>query len=479
MNIVFLLGGFLTFVLAALILVRNKRTLFWTAFIVVFIPIDYIKRFYFEVPSILRWLPMITIVGFAIMVMLLMPRTKAKIPRGMGLSYLAILLLSILSTMATPEAGIGATVVAQRGVMMIFGFIVLLKTIYHRYDKDELFSFVVKAGLASMVVAVWQRFYYVVLQGFTGDRVTGLFSVDGIFVFFQLFCIVVTMVYWLHEREIIPGYSNNLVLGGLMVSIVVCNDKAAIIYLVVLILYVASTVGFKVVWKNFGKLFLGFAALGVILLIFSLVYNSGYESQGSSSDSLTTYIEDPDAIRKYLFGGDKMYQKFTPAGQLLRGASVEFAWNLVVEDTYSFLIGLGPGSTQHSNLAGSGGWLDHKYPFYTIGRVPLGMFLAELGVIGLILQIVFLLSIYFWKPRNPAADRPGYGLIRRAFVVLALMYYIYENLYFDPIYALVIAVVVFPNPLGIRRYYEGLWAQQQAEAAAAAEEAPALPPVTV
>ncbi|MDX2286262.1 MAG: hypothetical protein NW241_18985 [Bacteroidia bacterium] len=444
-NIVVLLGSVVTILLAAFILLQDRRSVFWSAFVLVFIPIDYIKRFYFEVPSAVRWLPMFAMVGFGLMVFLLIPHRKASIPRPFSLLFLFTLLLGALSLMANEKASIGAYVMSQRGFIMVFGFMTLCKAVYDLYDKDKMFGFIVIAGMASTAAAIFQRVYYVVLLNYTGDRVTGLFSVDGIFVFFQLFCIFVTLTYWLYGRQILPFMTTNQVLIVLMMSVVVCNDKAAIVFLVLLILFITTQVGFEIIWKSFGKIFAGFAGLGLILVIFNAVYQQGYEGKAHVSDaSLSQYIENPDNIRKYIVGGDHMYQKMTPDGQLLRGAAVEFAWKLIVKRPETLWLGMGAGSTQHSNMPGAMGYLEERYPGYTIGRVPLSMFLGELGVIGLLAHLGLLAMIFMWRPADPRADRDDFHLIRKGFVVLMVLYYIYENMYFEPVFALLLAALYYP-----------------------------------
>ncbi|MDX1909022.1 MAG: hypothetical protein SF053_18440 [Bacteroidia bacterium] len=446
-----LLGGALTVVLAALLVIQRKRVMFWAAFLLVFVPIDYIKRFYFEVPAILRWLPVLAIVGFALVAFLLMPHVRARIPQVIKGFWWALLILAVLGMMANEKSSFGQLVVSQRGYIMLFGFMTIMKMVFEYYDKDQLFSFLLLAGMASTCVAVLQRLIYVVILDYTGDRVTGLFSVDGIFVFYQLFCICTAIVYWIYGRRIMPWFTNEQVLLVLLTSVIVCNDKAALIFLALLIVFVSFNVGFQQFWKSFGKIAGGFALFAVVGIVFTAVYNSGYEGSATEELSVVDYIENPENMRKYIFGGDHMYQKFTPAGQLLRGAAVEFAWKQIEKDPVTFWVGLGPSSTQHSNMPGAMGWVEEKFPGFTIGRVPLSMHLGEAGMLGVILNLAFLIAFYSWKPKDPAAEEPGYHLIRKAFVVLSIMYWIYENLYFEPMYMLVIAVMVYPNPLGVQR----------------------------
>ncbi|MEM7657254.1 MAG: hypothetical protein AAF399_14060 [Bacteroidota bacterium] len=467
-NYVFLLGGGLTVLLAALILIQSKRTIFWTAFILVFVPIDYIKRYFFNIPTILRWLPVLTMVGFALLTFLVMTERKPQISRAMKRTYFGILAVSVISLIANGTA-VPALVVAQRGFIMIFAFMTMLKAVYFIYDKHQLFGYVVYAGLASSAAAMFQRVFFVMLQGRSGDMVAGLFPVDGIYLYFQLAVIIIVLAYWLEGKEVITLLPNNVVLLIMMLSLAMGNNKAGFIFLGVVIAFVVQIAGFKTVMRNFGKVFIGFAMVGLVAMIFNSFYNTTYED--SNEESFSDAMGNPEYIRRYIFGGKLKHQKFAPSGQLLRGASVEFAYNLVADDPVAFFIGLGPGATQHSNMPGAMGWLEARYPGYTIGRLSLGMYIAEIGLLGLFMQFAFLFAIYYWKPKDPLADTKEFKLTRKAWVVMTLLYYTYENLYFEPVFALIIGVLVYPNILGARNLREA--AQQELEASDTPEEAEA------
>ncbi|GAB4419850.1 MAG: hypothetical protein OHK0039_32730 [Bacteroidia bacterium] len=463
MSPVIILGGAISFVLAAFILLQSKRTIFWAAFVLVFTPIDYIKRYFVEVPTIARWLPLLTIMGFAMLSFLVITHYRAKTPRSLTLIYYAILAVGIISLM-TNRSAVGAFIVAQRGYITIFAMLAMLKAVYYIYDKDDIMGFLVWAGLASSGAAFFQRVFFVMIQGRSGDMVCGLFPVDGIYLYYQLACIIIVISYWLHGRQPIRIPSQTVLLI-LTMSLAFGNNKAGFMFMGLVVLFIASLAGFKTVLRNFGKLLGGFALVGLVAVIFNSFYNKTYAD--SNEESFSEAVQNPDYLYRYMFGGKLKHQKFAPSGQLLRGASIEFAYNLIKEKPETLVVGMGPGSTQHSNMPGSMGWLEARYPGYTIGRVPLGMYLAEIGILGLILQIAFLFGIYYWKPKDPRADRPEFVLMRKAFVVMTLLFYIYENLYFEAVFALLIGALVYPNILGVMR------AEEADESPAAEETKPA------
>lgn len=443
-NIVFLVGGGMIVILAAIILIQSKKTIFWTAFILVFLPIDYLNRYFFNVPTLVRWLPLFAMVGFSILTIFVMTERKAKPPKTLVWIYRIILAISIIS-MLHNHTTIPALLVSQRGFIMVFAFMSMLKVAYYLYSKDEIMQFVVWAGLASSCAAIFQRVVFVMGMGRSGDMVAGLFPVDGIYLYFSLVVISIVISYWLNGKEVLPMIPSTTILMIMMLGLALGNNKAGFVFLAVVILFVAGLAGFKKVMQNFGKLFAGMAMLAIVMVIFNTMYNSTYESQGE--ENYAEAIQDPEYIRRYLFGGDQAHQKFAPSGQLLRGASVEFAYLLIDDEPETMMIGLGPGATMKSNMPGANGWLDTKFPGYKIGRVPLSMFIAEIGFVGLALQIIFLFAIYYWKPKYYWMDRPEFKLSRKAFVITTLLFFMYENLYFEPVLALLIGVMVYPDYL--------------------------------
>ena len=92
-----------------------------------------------------------------------------------------------------------------------------------------------------------------------------------------------------------------------------------------------------------------------------------------------------DAEAIDLFGDETV--QFTPAGRLLRGNAILFAHGLIANDAWHYLLGMGPGATSESRLAGATGELAQRYPGYAIDRVALSMILAVALLAGTLLVL--------------------------------------------------------------------------------------------
>ncbi len=438
-----IVGVIIAFLAVALIVTSHRNALFWVAFVTPFFPIAYIDRYYFDLPSALKWIPFLGVFFAGAAAMLLLPRLRAEIPRSLIAAYAAIVLVS-LGSMALNDTHWAAFLVSQRGWVVLFAALLAMKTAYGVYGKGEIFGFMVTAGMISSGICILQRIFVVPFVGGDdpGDRVTGLFPVGFISLFFHLFCIGIVLSYWLEGRKVVrwhPGWVLLLLVGGIGSA----NQKAALPYLFAMLGFIILTAGAATLRGRslrLGPLVAALVAPALLLMIFTSVYDSAYER---SSESYSASILDPDYLERYLFGDENV--KFTPSGRLLRGGAIVFAHRLVSRDVPHLLVGMGPGSTSESRVPGAAGHLSQRYPGYAIDRVALSMFLAETGFVGIAMHLVLLLVIGFWNPPPTAhQELPEYKRIRKIFVFLAVSYVVYGNLYYEPIYGLMVAAVLYP-----------------------------------
>ncbi|MEM9674214.1 MAG: hypothetical protein AAF992_16600, partial [Bacteroidota bacterium] len=129
---------FITVILAGLLLIQRKQAIFFAAIVCVFTPVDYVNRFFFTVPSAIRWLPFLAIVALAVVTALLKYDRPLKIPPGIIVIYLFILGVSGISLLMNGSSVL-SMLVAQRGYILIFSFLVLLKNVYGTYTKEDLY----------------------------------------------------------------------------------------------------------------------------------------------------------------------------------------------------------------------------------------------------------------------------------------------------------------------------------------------------
>jgi len=401
------------------------------------VPIETIDRYYFELPSVLKWAAHLSLASAGVSALLLLPEQRLRIPRGPLLALLGLMGLALLSCVVN-DSGVLALIVAQRGWILALLVMLALKTAYGRFDRDRLYALLVYAGLASSVVSALQRFLVVpfVSGPDAGDRVTGLFSVGYIQVYFHLFCIAVVLAYWLNGREVIPHPFRALLV--LFLSLGVGNERASLPYLMSVILFVIWRCGLRQSLRRGGRLIAALLVLpGVMLGVFSLIYQRTYgeEEQRSYGDAMT----DQNYLKRYMFGDENT--QFTSGGALRRGAAVLWAWREISDRRDQLLLGEGPGATAESRLPGGTGRLARKYPGYAINRTSLSMLLADLGLVGLALYALLLASV--WRARDPA-DRPEHARVREAFVMISAAFSVYANALNEPVHALVLAVLCYP-----------------------------------
>jgi hypothetical protein len=144
----------------------------------------------------------IALAGFAAVALL--PGLKARVPRGLLLSGAGVCAVSIASLLLN-ETSLPTFLVAQRGYVITFAAVLALGAARSFLGRDDLHALLVKTGLLSCAICVLQRVFLVptVDDSEAGDRVTGLFAVDFIMLFYHLVCIGIVIAYWIRGRRIL------------------------------------------------------------------------------------------------------------------------------------------------------------------------------------------------------------------------------------------------------------------------------------
>jgi hypothetical protein len=437
------LGAVVLGAIVASVLLWDRRAIFFLAVLAPFLPFDYINRYYVKLPSAVKWLPFLLMAAAGLAAAVLLPKTRTWAPTKLMLAYGLLLAVFVVSTIANGSA-IPALLVSQRGFVILLLAIVALKAGHRVYDKDDIYAFLVYAGLLSCALCVMQRLTLPSGVRDPGDRVTGLFSVGFMAMFFHLMCMAIVVAYWIQGKNVVR-WSAARVLPAFLIALGVANQKAAVPYLLLTIGLLFATSGMRVDLRAYGKLIaLGIVLPPVVLLVFAPLYDRVYEDHDGAS--FTESITNPEFVHRYLFGTDNEKTQFTPSGRLLRGRAIVFAYEKIQPETLTLALGLGPGATSESNVPGASGALARRYPGYAVDRVTLGMILADTGLLGLLAQLLFLAAIYTWKPPpGMPAERNEHAQIRKVFVALNLSFFVYANLAYEPIFALLVAVAVFPT----------------------------------
>ncbi len=428
--------------LVAAVLLRGRRAIFWFAFLLPFVPIEYIDRYHVRLPSALKWSPLLGIALAAGAALVLLPQVRTRIPRRVLGSLAALMALGLVSMLANGTAP-AAFLVAQRGWVVAVAAMIALKAAYGIYDRDRLHRFLVTIGLVSCVVSVLQRFVVVPRVGGmdAADRVTGLFSVGYQQLFFHLFCFGIVLSYDLRGRRVVP-LPSPAVLGMFLLSLAVGNEKASLPYLLALSLFVLWRTGFRDSIRRAGKPLLAALVMPAVLLV---GYSAVNDARDGSADgrSYIARMTDGEYLRRYFFGDGST--RLTSGGELLRGAAVQFVWAELADDPVQVALGLGPGETAESRLPGASGGLASRYPGYGINRISFAMVLGDGGLGGLLLYALVLASI--WRAR-PASRPPEHDRIRELLVFLAVGFSFYANLTNEAVYCLALAVVLYPDAEG-------------------------------
>jgi len=408
----------------------GRMGLFWLGFLSTLVPLEFIDRYYISLPASIKWLPEIGLTSSGLAAAVLYPRVRAWIPRRLWVAYALFLAHSVVSMLVngSPPA---ALLVAQRGFILFFAAMTAMKVVYDVYDKDRILRLLVGAGLASALFCFVQR---VTIGAGEGDRVTGLFSVGYITLFYHLVCLGIAMSYWTRGRRILPSVNSAVVVLLLVLALAVANQKAALPFFVLILIYLFFRAGAR----RGALMVVGLLLPGVLLIVFTAIYDFAYQAEGEASYARAIFRR--DYVQRYLFGEEE--DVHTPGGSLLRGAAIQFAYREMSDGPRHLVFGRGPGATSASRLAGATGELALR--FREIDRVMLALLLGDVGFLGLFLYSVFLLAVRRCRPPDDVREPREHALARELVVFLSFTYFVYARMCYEPSYAWLLAAVLYP-----------------------------------
>lgn len=417
--------GLVAALCGAAVVLSSRKGVFWLGFVGTLLPLAFVDRYYVSLPSAIKWTPEFAVVGAALAAMALAPRETPRIPARVLAAAGAFVALSIVSWLFNGSSA-SALVVSLRGLVLLGASFWAQRAVRDVLDKDRLLGFLVGAGLVSAFVCLLQR---ATISAGQADRVTGLYSLGEVMLFFHLLAIGITVLYWIDGRRVLRWNSLAIVLL-LVLSLAVGNQEAAFPYMALVLGHLVLRGGRRRLALLGGGVFLSAAVLGV----FTLFYDADYSEPGgrSFSDSIFDWAY----LERYVFGeGDDI---LTPGGELLRGAAVRVAHDQVDDDPGRLWLGRGPGATSESGVAGATGPLARAYP--GIGRVTLSLLIGDVGLGGTILYVLFLLALVRSSREEPARHAHS----RELFVLLSLTFLVYARLCYEPGYAWAAALLLFP-----------------------------------
>lgn len=406
-------------------------------FVSVFLPINYIQRYFFSLPAILVWLPHI-LLALTVISIFLTKKNQISVSKSLPLSYglagLAWVTASIFSSVANAQTNsLLTTLLSLRHLFLLFGGIFVFRVLFSAQNQQEkIIKRILIMGIAMLPVTLFQRFYFVMrLDMGSGDMVTGLFAGYPQLVFFQLFCILAVIGWWMQKQNLLP-FHPLITIILLYSSLIVSNSKAAIFYFAASVLFLIGLNRKRISLK----FLVAFIVMGILAIASVFVFEQIYfQDYGRSAIDRFYNLE---GAANYLF-----YESPDPQGTLQRGSAVVFVFNLINEKLETLLFGFGPGALGDSRLAGGAGHIYLAYPNMNLDYSQLSTTLGELGLAGYLAITMLLFAIYSLNRRKESRQILS---TRKSTVFLLFLYLIYTNILTFPVTALIIGVLSIQIP---------------------------------
>ena len=435
----YLLVGLVFGLVIALLSALNIKIGIYLFYISVFIPVTYVERYFIDLPTSLRWFPQLFL-GLLLVLSILLKKNKITkdyplLPNSMmwvGIIYLLLVLFSMLINFTSFLAAVWSL----RGFILIYGSIIVHRLNFTKKGQEKFIRFLVIIGLIMVPVTLFQRVVIVASRPYQPsvyDMVTGLFASYDDLVLFQIFCVIAVTSWWIHGRKLLP-FSPIILIGALFFPLVISYSKAAPIYFFVTMIFVFWLCRTRISPKLLAALF--------VIVIFGILGTIFFDVLFQATGGPYSIVEDLYTVEgalKYLLN-----ENATTEGGLQRGAALLFNLELIQQEPHGLLIGLGPGSFSSSRIEGATGYIYAMYPNLYLDFSSLTTMLGELGVSGVLITIVFLISIYFLR-------KPMEGnhliVLRKGSIFLLISLLFYGPYLLFPLTALILGLISITGDL--------------------------------
>lgn len=347
----------------------------------VFVPVGYIHRYFFTIPSIILWFPYFLLL--IAIISSLLSTYKESLSKTNSWSHLLVVILWIviaLISMGVNGSSLIAGLLSFRSLFLISGTILLHRINFSIKKQENLLRFILFMGLLMVPVTLFQRIFFAKENP---DMVTGLFTAYGDLVFFQIFCILVIISWWINKKKFL-NFPSTIITILLFIPLIISNSKAAPLYFFVVMGYMF--------WlyrrRMSNRVIIGLLAITVIGIVGTFAFDKIYQLSYRNRSAIQSY---------YTFEGAKEYLMSTRAnseGGLQRGAALLFNFNLIKEKPINLVVGLGPGAVSNSRVPGGTGYIYSRYPNLDLNGNSLSTVVGELGIMGVILLLLLFLSFY-------------------------------------------------------------------------------------
>ena len=142
------LGALVGLIALTAVVLTDRRSLFWLAFVPPFVPIAFVDRYYMRLPPLAKWIPYACIAFAGMAAFALLPGLRARVPRWLVLAWAGLCAVSVASLLLN-QTSLPSFLVAQRGYVIIFAAILALGAARPFLGRDDLHALLVKTGLLS------------------------------------------------------------------------------------------------------------------------------------------------------------------------------------------------------------------------------------------------------------------------------------------------------------------------------------------
>lgn len=434
--------------LGGLIILFKPMLSYWVYFTSIFISFSYIGRFFYSIPSLFRWIPLVMLL-VTLSLVVIYPNRKISLRGAMPKNTLFVLIAFVVFGVISGTFNGSSPVQLVLGLRWVFplvGAMIVTQFYFKDFDRTRLLRVLLIIGIINFPVALIQRVVFVELLNLgSGDMVAGLFAGYRELVFFQTFCILTVLSYKIKGERLLSFIKPYSLVTFYLLTFALSNSRAVWIFIMISVMFLFWIAGREYFYRSLKT----FIPLSIVIVTAIFIFDTIMTDEYSSRESFG-YLTDLELMQDYVFGDDILNPELGEDGSLKRGEALVYNLNLIKNNLGTLVLGLGPGAISQSNVSGATGSVVSEIGSKYLSRNTLSRILAENGMIGLILFLLMLLSFYKNR-RNKTETDEGIVLLRKGTVFLITILLIYYNVHMTEIFGLILAVLFYSNPSKVQR----------------------------
>lgn len=305
--------------------------------------------------------------------------------------------------------------------------VLALALFYYKLLPLDIVSFTRCAVYIALLQIPFALFQYFLAGGGaerTLDSVSGSFGGYGSLVVCQIFAIGLTLMHRINTSKDIIRINTYALCFLLCLPILFSNSRTAPGFILIIIVYVylSSTAN----RKNIVHIFKNSMVLVLLVSVSAgLFYEFFWESRNLTDQLKPSYI-----INYYFRDPVTSYQVYSKGADPImgRGRSVVEATKLISASFPMIILGRGSGSTAYAAFLGAKGSLYQEYgPLAGLSRTQYSKIIAEFGIAGVFLFLIFFARIKQHINRIPHRDADLIGHTYNVFLVCIILLSIYHE----------------------------------------------------